>query len=125
LSRRKPASSAFGAVPISVPTPPIDAAYATPNISATANPCVASRPHARRAHSTTDSATANIIIVVEVLLIHIEVNAVAAIKPATIPPGVRPSRFTMLSASRSCRPDCCIPCAMINPPRNKNTIGSA
>ena len=63
--------------------------------------------------------------VVAVLLIHIEISAVARRKPKTIWRGWLPMRLMMCSEIRRCRPCPSIANAMMNPPRYRNTFESA
>ena len=69
--------------------------------------------------SITESPTAYIMMVVAVLEIHIDRNAVAIMKPRMIREGDEPTTLTILRAILRCRPTRCIPAASRKPPRNR------
>ena len=100
----------FGGVPIGVPTPPILAEYARPNINTSPNPfsicfCESKflspfKEASKAICLTTAMATGSIIIVDAVLDIHIDKNAVAIMNPKTIRFGSVPITEMIHSARR-------------------------
>ncbi len=74
-------------------------------------------------NSMTDRPTANIMMVAAVLEIHIDKKAVAAMKPAMMPPAPVPTTSTMFNAMRRCRPQRCIAAARRKPPRKRKISG--
>jgi len=70
----------------------------------------------------TESAIGTIIMVVAVLEIHIDRNAVAIIKPNKILPGFTPNHFKTLRAMRLCKFHRCMARATKNPPIKRKMI---
>ena len=135
---------AFGGLPISVPSPPIEADHPTASTrqmpkramsgsetaSATVAPCSMARLCARatslpRLRSVTSASTevamGSIISAVAVFETHIDRNPVASIIPSTIRRGDSPTRRSVSSAMRRCRFHFSIAMAIRKPPRNRNT----
>ncbi len=75
-----------------------------------------------RVCSTTAMATGVIMTQVAVLLIHMDSNAVASMKPSTRRFGLLPTRMMTLSAIRRCRFHFCIATAIRKPPIKRNRI---
>ena len=76
---------------------------------------------APRAATATAMATGSIMAVVAVLLIHIDTNAGATIRPANTRRGELPHSCSTVSAKRRCKPCSCIAAPMHMPPKNSPT----
>ncbi len=115
----------FGGVPIGVPTPPMLAEYAIPNMSAAEKFAIcfgsSSLPSSLTA-DTTANPIGSIIRVAAVLLIHMLNKALASMKPSTMVARLVPTRRTMCNAIRRCSPQRSMPNAMMKPPMNKKTL---
>ena len=126
----KPARTALGAVPISVPMPPIVAAYAMAIISTVAKRSLMARrsglsPAPWATNSMTESAMGTIITVVVVLNTHMLTSPAASMKPPTTLAGLAPTSATKFSAMRRWRPQRCMPSAMMKPPSMRKMMGLA
>jgi hypothetical protein len=120
--------SAFGGVPMSVPTPPMELPYAMPSSRHIANGNGRSRSSASgfpasasslRTISITEMAIGIIITAVAVFETNIDRNAQAIMNPATSRPGATPTARMIQSAMRRCSPHCCIARASMNPPMKR------
>jgi hypothetical protein len=105
----------FVGVPIGVPMPPSDAAYATPSSVASAVRFSFPSP------LTTATAMGVIIRVVAVFEIHIDRNAVTRITANTIRRGSVPTRLSAKNAMRRCSPQRSNVAETRKPPRKRKT----
>lgn len=110
-----------------VATPPIEEEYATPSMSAMPKLYrpVDPGPSTGRSMVPTARAGASIIAAVEVLLIHMETNAVPAMKPRSTRLGEASMVATIERAMRLCRPHFSSAFARKNPPMKRKMTSFA
>ena len=119
-----PAKNALGGVPTRVAMPPMLHEYAMISMRLTVK-CFTFLASAFRTSSATDNPIGSIISAVAVLLTHMLRNAAAIMNPARIAYGCGPILAMMRKARRRCRFHRCMPAAIRNPPRKRNTSGFA